>query len=332
MPGAAVSFINNSSIADGTEIAFTYLWNFGDPASAPLNSSVAKNPPAHIYNGTGPYTVSLTVKSGSNCSKTFTKIVDFIHPQPKAAFDFNKTGVCIGEDVSFRDLSNGMDGVVNKWQWNFGDGNTSIQNNPNHTYSFTNTFNVSLFVTNSKGCNSDTLTKPFVVYPYPLVDAGPDQVVLQSGSLILKPIVSGNSLQYLWTPSTYLNNTTIASPTASNMQADITYRLTVTAAGGCKAADDVFVKILLAPKIPNTFSPNNDGINDTWVISYLFTYPGNRVQVFTRTGKKVFESIGYTKPWDGTLQGKSLPIDTYYYIIEPGNGLKPITGYVTIVK
>ena len=56
------------------------------------------------------------------------------------------------------------------------------------------------------------------------------------------------------------------------------------------------------------------------------------MQVFTRTGKLVFESTGYATPWDGTIKGKPLPIDTYYYIIEPESGRKPVTGYVTIIK
>jgi gliding motility-associated-like protein len=46
----------------------------------------------------------------------------------------------------------------------------------------------------------------------------------------------------------------------------------------------------------------------------------------------VFESKGYTKPWDGTMNGKSLPFGTYYYVIEPGNDRKPVTGYVTLIK
>ena len=112
----------------------------------------------------------------------------------------------------------------------------------------------------------------------------------------------------------------------------MTYRLTVTARGGCSLSDDVFVKLLKFPIIPNTFTPNNDGINDTWRIDYLNTYPNNVVQVFTRTGQLVFESRGYNTPWDGTIKGKPLPFDTYYYIIEPGNGRDPLTGYVTILK
>jgi len=89
---------------------------------------------------------------------------------------------------------------------------------------------------------------------------------------------------------------------------------------------------LKAPLIPNTFTPNNDGVHDFWEIKYLFQYPDNHVQVFTRTGQLVFESHGYGKPWDGTKGGKPLPFDTYYYIIEPGSGRTPITGFVTIIK
>ena len=146
-------------------------------------------------------------------------------------------------------------------------------------------------------------------------------------------------MQYLWTTilptvngNTYMVDNTVATPRINRPLTDITYNLKVTARGGCSANDQVFVKLLKFPAIPNTFTPNNDGINDVWKIDYLNTYPDNRVQVFTRTGQLVFESRGYNTPWDGTLKGKPLPVDTYYYIIEPGNGRDPITGYVTIIK
>ncbi|WP_462220866.1 PKD domain-containing protein [Ferruginibacter sp.] len=332
LPNASVSFVNNSSIADGT--AITYAWDFGDPASGVLNASSARTPPPHIYSGTGPYTVKLTVTGSlSSCFKEFTDLVDFIHPQPKAAFDFNKPGICIGDDVIFTDLTNGLDGTVMQWNWNFGDGITGTNKQEQHLYSTAKTYDVSLYIVNSLGCNSDTLTKQFTVNPYPVVDAGPDGIVLEGGSFTMKPVVTGNDLQYLWSPATYLNNTNTAAPTAINMLDDITYQLVVTGRGGCTAPPDfVFVKVLKAPKVPNTFTPNNDGINDFWLIDYLDTYPNCKVQVFTRTGQLVFESKGYKKPWNGTIGGKPLPFDTYYYIIEPENGRKPITGYVTIVK
>jgi gliding motility-associated-like protein len=334
LPSAAVSFINQSTIADGSESGFKYAWSFGDPSSGFLNNSLAKTPPPHIYTALGPFSVSLTVTSDSGCIKSFSKIVDFIHPQPKAAFTMSKSGVCIGDVVTFNDITNGLDGAVNQWFWKFGDATTGNTKSVTHQYTDTLVYDVSLYIVNTKGCNSDTLTQQFTVYPYPAFDAGPDQVVLEGGSTTLLPnIIRGTSLQYLWTPATYLNDNTIVRPVASNMLDDITYTLQVTGRGGCVApTDKVFIKILKAPQVPNTFTPNGDGINELWKIEYLDTYPDCKVQVFTRNGQQVFESKGYKTPWDGTIKGKALPFDTYYYIIEPGNGRKPITGYVTIMK
>jgi gliding motility-associated-like protein len=96
--------------------------------------------------------------------------------------------------------------------------------------------------------------------------------------------------------------------------------------------DQVYIKVLKNPVIPNTFTPNGDGINEKWEITYLKDFPNAKVQVFTRAGQTVFESDGYSKAWDGMYKGKPLPFDTYYYIIEPGSGHDPITGYVTILK
>ena len=103
-------------------------------------------------------------------------------------------------------------------------------------------------------------------------------------------------------------------------------------AGGCSSSDDVFVKVLLAPVIPNVFSPNGDGINDVWNIRYLNSYIGASVKVFDRYGKMIFESIGYNTPWDGKKAGKELPVGVYYYIIDPKNGRKAMSGSVTILR
>ena len=143
---------------------------------------------------------------------------------------------------------------------------------------------------------------------------------------------TGTNLQYLWTPSTFLNDPTFLKPKCVEPKFDILYTLAVTAPGGCTTTDQMFVDVLKIPWIPNTFTPNNDNINDFWVIQYLDEYINNHVQVFTRTGQLVFESRGIYKPWNGTYKGKPLPVDTYYYIIEPGSGRENFTGFVTIIK
>jgi len=84
--------------------------------------------------------------------------------------------------------------------------------------------------------------------------------------------------------------------------------------------------------IPNTFTPNGDGINDTWNIKYLEFYPNCTVEVYNRWGEKVYSSIGYTVPWDGKYKGDNLPTGTYYYIINLKNGDKAVSGYVAIIR
>jgi len=83
--------------------------------------------------------------------------------------------------------------------------------------------------------------------------------------------------------------------------------------------------------IPNAFSPNGDNINDRWMIEALNKYPGCRVTVFDRYGQLLFYSEGYEYPWDGSFNGKPVPIGTYYYIIDLKSGEK-ISGSVTLLK
>jgi len=330
LPAASVSFRNLSSISDGTQNTLTYQWDFGDPGSVGNVATGAQ--PTHIYRGTGPYAVKLIVTSGAGCVADTVISLNSLHPQPRSGFSISRPGgICIGDPVSFTDTSRGLDGPVVQWRWNFDDGTLSQAQNPTHLYSVANSYNVSLYVINSFGCNSDTITRAFTVNPYPVVNAGADAFVLQGGSIILNPTVTATQPQFLWQPATWLSNPNIERPTTKPLE-DITYTLTVTGRGGCSDSDNINVKVLLGPKIPNTFSPNGDGINEKWLIQYLDTYPNNRVQVFTRTGQLVFESRGYRTPWNGTMNGKPLPVDTYYYIIEPENGRKPITGFVTILK
>jgi len=84
--------------------------------------------------------------------------------------------------------------------------------------------------------------------------------------------------------------------------------------------------------IPNTFTPNGDGINDVWNIKSLTDYPDCMVSIYTRYGGLVYQSRGYSTPWNGTTNGKQLPVGTYYYIIDPKSGVKKLAGSITILR
>jgi gliding motility-associated-like protein len=93
------------------------------------------------------------------------------------------------------------------------------------------------------------------------------------------------------------------------------------------------LKDCLTLTIPDAFSPNGDGTNDTYVIHNIEYYPENKLVVFNRWGNKVLERAPYNNDWDGTSQfgavfGEKLPESTYYFVLDPGGDKEPITGYI----
>jgi gliding motility-associated-like protein len=118
----------------------------------------------------------------------------------------------------------------------------------------------------------------------------------------------------------------------ANPAVTTTYTLTVTSRDCGIATDSVLVTFYPKITIPNTFTPNNDGINDIWDIRKLSNYPDSSVMVFNRYGQQVFQSTGYPKPWDGVFNGSPLPVGTYYYIIDLKDTEPKIAGWVLLVR
>ncbi|MFD2146921.1 PKD domain-containing protein [Mucilaginibacter antarcticus] len=184
----------------------------------------------------------------------------------------------------------------------------------------------------------DEIIDTILVKPIPTnVDAGATIYILAGVKTSLNAIATGTNLKYLWTPSTGLSDATIPNPTVAALENTTTYTLKVTTEDGspgdaCSVEDNVTVVVLKVPGIPNTFTPNGDGINDTWEIKNLQAYEGAAITVFNRYGQRVYSSISYNKPWDGRMNGDYLPVGVYYYIIDPKHGRAQVSGYVTIIR
>nr|WP_294791906.1 gliding motility-associated C-terminal domain-containing protein [uncultured Mucilaginibacter sp.] len=84
--------------------------------------------------------------------------------------------------------------------------------------------------------------------------------------------------------------------------------------------------------IANTFTPNADGVNDYWKITGIENSPNATVQIFSRNGQMVFNSKGYANPFNGTSNGRDLPIGNYYYIINMGSACSILSGTITIIR
>ena len=331
LPAATIAFRNLSTIPDGSESGFSYVWDFGDPPSGVNNSATVKDP-SHIYNSVGPFNVNLQVIANSGCPHDTIIVVNSIHPEPRGSFTVDKTDVCIGGTFSFRSTSDPADGSTTQWFWDMADGNTRNTSSFTYLYSGVNNYPVTHYIVNSFGCRSSVATTLVSVNPYPVVDAGPRKLMLEGGAVELTPIItSRDPVTYSWTPAAYLNNPTLERPLARPPD-DTYFTLVVTTSKGCSNSDTMFVKVLKKPDVPNIFSPNGDGVNDQWVIKYLDTYPGCSVNIVNRYGQLVFKSIGYPTPWDGKVNGADAPVGTYYYVIDPKNGRPPLTGYVDIIR
>ncbi|MCP4313055.1 MAG: T9SS type B sorting domain-containing protein, partial [Bacteroidetes bacterium] len=114
------------------------------------------------------------------------------------------------------------------------------------------------------------------------------------------------------------------------------YIATVSDANLCITSDTVYVDYTYETclVIPNAFSPNGDGFNDLWIIENIEFYKEVDLKVFDRWGSMVYiTGNAADEPWDGTFNGRTLPIDSYHYILDLNYGdNEPRTGNVTIVR
>jgi gliding motility-associated-like protein len=186
-------------------------------------------------------------------------------------------------------------------------------------YTKTGTYKDTLTAAN--GCDSIRTLNLVVNKASP--DLGPGRVLCLGDSITLNP---GSFISYRWQDGS-------TTPYFKTKTGGV-FWVKVIDGNGCMATDSVTLKEVNCSlaNIPNTFSPNGDGINDTWNIYALQGYPGCKVLIYTRYGQLIFSSVNYPIPWDGRYKGKELPVGVYYYIIDLNDGKPPVSGYVTIVR
>lgn len=134
-------------------------------------------------------------------------------------------------------------------------------------------------------------------------------------------------------PYTYLWSTGSSSSSISDLASGI-YTVTVTDQKQCISTADATVAAGTGDClfIPNAFSPNNDGVNDRWVLRNIKLFPDNTMQVFNQWGQLLYSASPYLEPWDGRHNGNLLPPATYYYIFSRGDGSASVTSPLTIIK
>ncbi|KFC20493.1 T9SS type B sorting domain-containing protein [Chryseobacterium sp. FH1] len=193
------------------------------------------------------------------------------------------------------------------YQWNTGETSNSIIADIEQTYTVT--------VTTPAGCVNTAST---IVKKAKLAEI--QNIVITNNSVMIVMSVAG---EYLYSLD---KNDWKTSNKFENLE-NGTYTVFVKTKLGCDLGSKSFTIFSLS----NIFSPNGDGINDTWKISGIENYPNSEIKIFDRQGKMVLNQVtkGETFEWNGESNGRKLPTDSYWYQIKISDG-RILEGYVVI--
>lgn len=226
--------------------------------------------------------------------------------------------LCEGNSVN---LSASGDGTF-KWTPSTGLSNDAI---PNPVASPHDSTVYKLMVTNSFGCK-DSADVTVNVYRNPTVDAGPGRTIVLGDTVLLKATLSGTSINYSWNPTSFMDNPGLVAPRVFP-QESTEYTLTVNSTVGCgTVTSKVLIKVYNDIYIPNSFTPNGDGINDEFKIFAADGYTFQKFLIYNRWGKMVFSAKNANDSWNGIWNNEPQPAGSYVYYLEikKSNGKKII--------
>lgn len=297
--GGDVSFTNASSVPVSYGGGLNYNWNFGDG-----NFSTDENP-THTYTTSGTFTITLTVTTDDGCEDTHTGTVT-IYPVPNA--NFTVTNPCLGEPTFFTNFSSVGSGTMT-YQWDLGDGNTSTQEDPTHTYAADGTYTVVLIATSDQGC-ADTISNTVTLHPIPV--AGFTTMDVCEGTPAdfdnTSTIASG-TINFLWE---FGDNSSSNSynPTHSYLQ-DGTYTVYLVATSTFGCADTTNGTITIFP------TPEFDLSTDSVV---CFGDTNGAIMVDVTVGDSPFMYQLGSDPVQPSNEFDSLTAGTYSILVTDSNG------------
>lgn len=284
-------------------LAYTINWYVNG-----MTQNLLKNKTTITTTLAGSYAVKL--ENELQCNSASLEVPISFDPLPAINIStLVKTTFCSGENIELQ--ANFSGGTI---RWSTGDLTDKIKISESGTYNAT--------VTSETGCQNSASTS-VTFFPNPVLKVR-DTVLCQFNRETVRLSAPAGFRKYIWNGAEGT-----AEFTATKLGR---VSLTVEDNNGCRASQDILIGSFCSEiKLPNTFTPNGDGINDSWIISGVNGDPSLSVQVYNRYGALVFRSIGYPDPWNGTKDNVSLPQGTYYYIISAKNGSEKFRGSLTII-
>jgi len=314
-PGDTI-ILGNYPTASGGAAPYSYFWT----PTIGMNDSHIPNPHVAIFNSSVKFYLMVIDNAGDTATDSVTIYIDSIF----YASAGGRQNLCGGRSVK-------LGGPFNlpsfKYEWLPGD-SLSCTTCPNPVAEPISETTYTMIITDPwNGCSD---TSDVTITPYgPKITTVSPVYITQGQNINLQ---ASGGLTYQWFPLSSMFNSNTATPEVEPEQT-FTYYVEGFDGNGCAGFDSVVVLMKSDSDLVfyNTFTPNGDGINDTWYIGNIFHYPNNDLSIYNRYGKIVYFSHQYQNQWDGKSMDAILPAATYYYVLNTGTG-RTYHGAVTIIR
>jgi gliding motility-associated-like protein len=289
-----------------------YAWDFGDGETSDQRNVI------HNYPGPGTYTVNLTVSTLYGCADSLKQVVTLSAPPDMPVIVASDTFGCGEARVKFS-LDNVDVGTVSTIRWDFGNGTTSDQVDPDTVvYNIPGYYDVGVVI---NGDEAHAISEERLVHVQ----------LLSPADFTYRDTITYDTYIFEHTGATDASATYTYSweiddiDTGTGKRIQITFpapdtvytiRLTVTDNFGCTDSNETSIFIFSELRVQNVFTPNDDNLNDFFEVTSYGSVPMS-IKIFTRTGTLVYKGEGYTITWDGrTSWGLELNQGIYYYVLD----------------
>lgn len=291
----------------------SWRWDFGDKDTSKVQN------PSHLYKKPGNIPATLMVMDVNRCRDTITKTIPYFPVPNLIVIAPNAFTGCAPADIFFDNLSTPIDETYNI-SWDFGDGSTSTEISPTHTFQNPGTYTVSIGITSPIGCQTDTTFNQLInILPAP--EAGFTFTPQEPSNL--EPLVrfsdqSQRANRWLWD---FGNGASaiVQNPT-------YTYRDTgmfvvtqiVTHPSGCRdtAQQVVDIRPEVRYHLPNAFTPNGDGLNEAYKgVGIMLGATNFSFTIWNRWGELIFETNDPDVGWNGKKNNSGVDSPNGVYVV-----------------
>jgi gliding motility-associated-like protein len=326
--GSAITF-TDASTATGPA---TYFWDFGNGQTNSLGGPSVTN----VYANAGNYIATLIISDFINCKDTAYKYIR-VDSLTEIRLSFEDSIICAGEQVKVAATyaDSGSTGAM----WDFGDGitTTTFGHEIKHSYEHPGIYPIKITAT-ARVCPDVEATLPLTVQPQPIINLGPDTAMCPTSSpIVLNDLINGANpgASWIWK----LDNNLLADQHAFNLVVTTPAIYTsVVTIGDCSATDSIWVMNDCYIDVPNSFTPDGDGLNDyffprQWLSKGVVAF---KLLIFNRWGQEIFSTTNISgRGWDGKFNGIDQPQGVYVYLIEAkfkDNTSEKKQGNVTLLR